>query len=650
MRDIPVGNGNLLVNFDDKYHIRDIYFPHVGQENHTEGFPFRFGVWAEGEFSWVFSDGWERSLKYLPDALITDVQLVNRKQEIELLCNDMVAGNENIYLRRIVVKNLSASRRQIKAFLHHDFRIYENKVGDTAFYDPETLALIHYKKHRYFLLNTLPHFDEFATGRKAFRHQEGTWRDAEDGHLQGGSITEGSVDSTIALSFELDGGSMYEFYYWIAAGTTHLQVKRDNQHVLGEGPSSYFERSDQHWKKWIGEQRNDLSSLPETIADLYRRSLLIIRTQIDNSGAIIAANDHDVTERATDHYSYLWPRDGAFVANALDRAGYFDLSQRFFELCQTIVHDRGYFLQKYNPDGTLGSGWHSYWDKDLKRELLPIQEDETALVLWALWEHYQLDPDIGFIKAVYTNLIVKCADFLVEFRDPKTTLPLPSWNLWEDRRGVHTFTCSTVVAGLRAAANFADVFDENDKARAYRTAADEVVTAMHEHLYSPQLGRFFRSLQVGKDQSLMPDPTVDASLFGVFYFGCFDIDDEMVVQTMKAVEDKLSNKTEFGGLARFENDGYMKASDSITGNSWFICTLWLAEYYIAKAKNVDELSRALEIFQWTVDRALPSGVLAEQLDPLTGEETSVSPLTWSHSAYVAAVHSYLEKRKQLTDS
>ena len=40
MRDIPVGNGQLLVNFDDKYQIRDIYFPHVGQENHTEGFPF----------------------------------------------------------------------------------------------------------------------------------------------------------------------------------------------------------------------------------------------------------------------------------------------------------------------------------------------------------------------------------------------------------------------------------------------------------------------------------------------------------------------------------------------------------------------------------------------------------------------------------
>ncbi len=647
MRDIPVGNGNLLVNFDDKYQIRDIYFPHVGQENHTEGFPFRFGVWADGEFSWVFSDDWERSLKYLPETLITNVRLLNQKLGIEMLCNVMVAGRENIYLRRITVKDHDSLARNVKIFLHHDFRIYENKVGDTAFYDPETLSLVHYKKHRYFLLNTLPHFDEFATGRKAFRHQEGTWRDAEDGHLHGGSITEGSVDSTIAVAFGLDANGTFEFYYWIAAGTSHHQVKVANRHVLENGPSVYFEKSSLRSNDWLRKQRADLSPLSDSAANLYRRSLLIIRTQVDNGGAIIAANDHDVTDRATDHYSYLWPRDGAFVANALDMAGYGNISRAFFVLCQKIVHEHGYFFQKYNPDGTLGSGWHAYWDSSLKRVLLPIQEDETALVLWALWEHYSLNNDKDFVKGLYKYLIIKCADFLLEFRDQKTGLPQPSWNLWEDRRGVHTFTCSTVVAGLRAAANFADLFGEDGRAVTYRAAANEIVVGMREYLFSPQLGRFLRSLQVGSDHSPIPDPAVDASLFGVFYFGCFNIDDEMVAGTMMAVEESLVNKTEFGGVARFENDAYMKVSQSIAGNSWFICTLWLAEYFIAKARTADDLSRALDILQWTVDRALPSGVLAEQVDSLTGEGLSVSPLTWSHSTYIAAVHSYLEKRKSL---
>jgi len=645
MRDIPVGNGSLLVTFDDKYQIRDIYFPHVGQENHTEGFPFRFGVWANGEFSWVFSDDWERSLQYLPETLITNVELVNRKLGLAIVCNDMVAERENIYLRRVVVKDQSGTARNVKVFLHHDFRIYENKIGDTAYYDPETFALIHYKKHRYFLINTLPHFNEFATGRKAFRHQEGTWRDAEDGQLHGGTITEGSVDSTIAVVFELDANGTFEFYYWIAAGTDHDQVKTANRHVHEKRPSEYFAKSSRRWSDWLHKQRADLSELPELMVKFYRRSLLIIQTQIDSGGAIIAANDHDVTDRATDHYSYLWPRDGAFVANALDIAGYSDISRGFFSLCQKIVHERGYFMQKYNPDGTLGSGWHAYWDVGLKRELLPIQEDETALVLWALWEHYSVDPDKDYMESLYTNLIVKCADFLIEFRDKKTGLPQPSWNLWEDRRGVHTFTCATVVAGLRAAANFADLFGETDRGVVWRAAADEVVGAMQSHLYSPELGRFCRSLQVGGDQSFMPDATVDASLFAVFYFGCFDVHNKMVVGTMKAVEEMLENKTGIGGVARFEGDGYMRTSENTAGNPWFICTLWLAEYYIAKARSVDDLAPATKMLEWTVDQALPSGVLAEQVDPVTGEGLSVSPLTWSHSTFVATVHSYLEKKK-----
>ena len=90
----------------------------------------------------------------------------------------------------------------------------------------------------------------------------------------------------------------------------------------------------------------------------------------------------------------------------------------------------------------------------------------------------------------------------------------------------------------------------------------------------------------------------------------------------------------------------MRVSEDVTGNPWFICTLWLAEYYIAIAKSADELKPALDILKWTAQRALPSGVLAEQIDPLTGAPISVSPLTWSHSTFVATVHSYLAKLKR----
>ena len=647
MRDIPVGNGSLLVTFDDKYQIRDVYFPHVGQENHTEGFPFRFGVWADGEFSWIYEDEWRRELRYLPETLVTDVRLTNEKLGLQIVSNDTVASHENIFLRRVRVSNLRDATREIRVFLHQDFRIYENKIGDTAFFDPESSALIHYKKHRYFLINTEPQFDNFSTGRKAFRDQEGTWRDAEDGTLAGGAKTEGSVDSTVQLSFHLEGQGTFEFFYWIAAATTHEEVMRLNYHVLSERPQNFLDYTENYWRAWVNKNETDFMGLAPEIVELYKRSLLVVHTQIDHDGAILAANDSDVTIRATDHYSYLWTRDGAFVANALDIAGYRHLTRKFYQFCARIVHPKGYFLQKYNADGTVASGWHTAWDKYAGAAQTPIQEDETALVLWALWQHYDKYRDIEFAHLLYRGLVTRCADFMVEFRHAETRLPAPSWNLWEDRRGIHTFTAASVVGGLRAAANFARLFAERERAETYEAAADEIAAAMRKHLYSKELGRFIRALHFHGDEHYEADATIDASLFGAFYLGAFDARDKMVASTMRAIEKHLWIDTKIGGVMRFENDSYMRFNDQTPSNAWFICTLWLADYRIAIARKKEDLKGALEILEWTCQRALASGVLAEQVNPLTGEHASVSPLTWSHSTFVATVVNYLAKLKEL---
>jgi GH15 family glucan-1,4-alpha-glucosidase len=142
------------------------------------------------------------------------------------------------------------------------------------------------------------------------------------------------------------------------------------------------------------------------------------------------------------------------------------------------------------------------------------------------------------------------------------------------------------------------------------------------------------------------DTTIDASLFGAFYFGAFAADDEMVVNTMSAIENRLWVQTKTGGVARYENDNYMKIADdaeTVAGNPWFICTLWVADFHIAATKTEADLGKALKIIEWTAARALPSGVLAEQVNPLDGSPVSVSPLTWSHSTFVATVMNYLHK-------
>ena len=97
-----------------------------------------------------------------------------------------------------------------------------------------------------------------------------------------------------------------------------------------------------------------------------------------------------------------------------------------------------------------------------------------ALGLWALWRHFQRSQDVAFMRSHYHEQVVRSASWLVRHRDPDTGLPLPSWDLWEERTGVHAWTSGAVWAGLQAAANFSAAFDEQKQADAYRCAADEI--------------------------------------------------------------------------------------------------------------------------------------------------------------------------------
>mgnify|MGYP003693681801 CR=1 FL=1 len=135
--------------------------------------------------------------------------------------------------------------------------------------------------------------------------------------------------------------------------------------------------------------------------------------------------------------------------------------------------------------------------------------------------------------------------------------------------------------------------------------------------------------------------TVDASLYGLFRFPRSPSQ-----RSARRVDDaapsgeRLLVKTEIGGVARYENDYYHQVSKDVSkvaGNPWFICTLWLAQYEIARAKSgADLAANALPLLiGWPPTRS--SGVLAEQVDPFTGAPISVSPLTWSHAELVSAV-------------
>jgi GH15 family glucan-1,4-alpha-glucosidase len=653
-RPLVIGNGSLLICLDDRLVVRDLYYPRVGELNHIIGNRNQLGFWVDGAFAWLSDDSWERRVAYRPESLVTDCRAVNERLGLKLTLQDAVYHRKNLFLRHLRVQNLRQKPIDLRVFATSDYDVDGTDVGDTVFWDPALSAMIHYKRDRWFMMGAqgpAGGVHQFATGRKRFQGAEGTWRDAEDGVLEGHPISQGAVDSTMSLLAPLGPGEEADLYVWTACAPDYNAARHLHAKVIETGPGDLLAEVEGYWRSWIENGRYDLEPLPHDMQEAFKRSALVVRTQVDNGGAIVAATDTDIMAYNRDHYSYVWPRDGAFIAAALDRAGYRGVTRPFYEFCRRTLTEEGYFSHKYNPDGTLGSSWHP--SLGARGPQLPIQEDETALVLWALGRHYRISRDQEFIGSLYTDLIHPAANFLVRYRDEETKLPLESYDLWEERRGIFTFTVASVVAGLAEASNMSRAVGDLRRAERYANAAAETREAMLKHLWSEERQCFLRGLYMRGDGERVPDATLESSVMAVFMLGVLPATDPMVEATVRKLEQGLWAKTAVGGVARYYNDYYFRVGDNpevTPGNPWIICTLWVARWYAAVARSQAELKPALNLVQWALRHALPSGALPEQLNPFTGDPLSVSPLTWSHATLMDTLLDLAERMRVLPRS
>ena len=98
-RSLTLGNGDLLVNFDARYELRDLYWPYVGRENQTDGHACKMGVWADGQFAWVSDESVTRTIGYRKDTLVSKVELDCRTLGLRLRCSDAVDFHEPLLVR-----------------------------------------------------------------------------------------------------------------------------------------------------------------------------------------------------------------------------------------------------------------------------------------------------------------------------------------------------------------------------------------------------------------------------------------------------------------------------------------------------------------------------------------------------------------------
>jgi glucoamylase len=638
----------MLVCYDEWGQVRDFHFPHVGLENHVgENLMHRIGVYVDGVMHWLSDGAFIISVQYEKETFVGNVVARHESLQLELRFSDIVYNEHDIFVRHVEVHNLSTQDRAIKLFFNQQFHISESRHGDTGYYSPELHAVVHYKGRRIFLISAKSNdafFDDYSVGLLGIEGKEGTWRDAEDGVLSKSGIEHGSVDSVIGLSLFIPAGSSRTVSYWIAAGTSYRHVEKYHRDILRRGPEHLRKTTHDYWRAWMNRDEFKDCVLDEKYIDLYYTSLFVMRAHADNRGAIIASGDSSILQNGRDTYSYCWPRDAAYITSAHIKAGYLSSSVKFADFCNDLLTDDGYLLHKYRSDKSLGSSWHP-WVRD-GRAQPPIQEDETAITLVTLQEHYEATHDIELIERLYNPYIKKVADFLYRYRDKKSGLPLPSHDLWEEQFGTFTYTASSVYAGLLAAAKFARILGKEVAGRRWESAAEEVKDGILTKLLHDD-GRVMKSLRY-THVAPEADYTADASSFyGLFHFGVLEVGDLRLERVYEYIKEKLTVHAGQGGIARYEGDKYFCTAFDVPGNPWIITTLWLAEYEIARAKTKAELASTQKHLDWALQQTNSSGMLSEQLNAHTGAPVSVMPLVWSHAQYVVTFLAFLKKKKEL---
>lgn len=639
-RPIVLSNGELHVGINTFGLVHDFYFPYVGLENHSAGpdMRHRVGVWANGQISWLDDGGWTFTFRYPHRALIGHTIARNEALGILLEFDDVVDGTVSAFMRNIHVVNLKNEYREIRLFMHQAFAIGDGRSNtDTAQYLPDSDAILHYRGRRAFVVSGCTDqgvFDQYTVGLFGIEGHEGSYRDADDGELSMCNVEHGRVDSALRFRLPLEPLSSQRVHYWIAAGTSLREALYVHKQLQEDGLLKRLHGSATWWHHWLERTDSVVDRLSPQYRTAFLRNLMIIKSQIDKRGAVIASTDTTMLNYSRDAYGYSWPRDGAYVLWPLIRLGYTDEPHRFFEFCRRGLHPGGYLMHKYRADGALGSSWHPYVQPD-GTVAPPIQEDETALTLFMFAQYYQMHESPRLLAEFYNSMVVPMANFMAGYIDDATGLPKPSYDLWEEVFETTTYTTSVVYAALLAAADLADAASDADHAVAWRNAANDIYEAAHRHLFNEARQAFYKGIRTQTDGTLWRDETFDmSSVFGAFMFGLFPVGSRELTAAVTTLEELFHFVPGENGLPRYENDYYYRAGMDVTGNWWNITTLWMAQYY----SEVNQPDKTTKILDWVAARAIaPTGILSEQISPLDNSALSVAPLTWSHAEYVATM-------------
>ena len=363
--------------------------------------------------------------------------------------------------------------------------------------------------------------------------------------------------------------------------------------------------NEEKWEKLIsGEKEISIYTIKKyfEMKKIYARSILLFPL-LSNSkaGGISAALEVDEERDKSGRYAYCWPRDAVFVTKALDILNMKSQTTNFYKIFAKETQSKnGMWEQRFYTDGRLAPCWG-------------YQIDETASIVYGVYEHYKKTGDKQFLLDTY-NMCKNAIVALEKFFTCENGMMRESYDLWEMYEGIHLYSLSAIYAAFKAMIQIEKELDENKNIQELEEKAKNVREFCIKNFINDD-NTFKRNNK---------DNVCDISVLGAIV--PFNMLSELQKETNNTIEKiNLSLRTYTGGYIRFENDSYLGGN-----NPWPVATLWMALYNL-KNGNKEE---ALKQLDFVINTATKHGFLAEQIDNETMKAKWVIGLGWSHAMFI----------------
>ncbi|MFA6313503.1 MAG: glycoside hydrolase family 15 protein [Sterolibacterium sp.] len=386
----------------------------------------------------------------------------------------------------------------------------------------------------------------------------------------------------------------------------------------------FFEETVQYWREWV----RFLSIPYEWQEAVIRAAITLKLNAYDDTGAVIAAMTTSIPEAAGSErnwdYRYCWLRDGYFVVNALNRLGATRTMERYLGyIVNVAASTEGRPLQPvYGIDGRAALDEREVPALAGYRGMGPVRIGNLA------YRQVQHDVYGSAILAAthifFDERLTRRGDEALFRRlellgeQARRCYDQPDAGLWELRGSarVHTFSAVMCWAACDRLARIAERLGLTERAGYWRGWSREIHETICRRAWNKGRKVFVSTFE-GR--------AMDASLLLLAEVGFLDAADPRFAATVKAVEKDL-RRGDF--IFRYvETDDFGEPE-----NAFLVCTFW----YVNALAALDRRDEARELFEKLLACRNRHGLLAEHIDPRSGEQWGNFAQTYSMVGLITA--------------